>query len=184
MNHLLKIIFVCFFTSPVPFLKAQTKEVQEINWMTFEQAVEASKKAPRKIFIDVYTDWCGWCKRMDATTFSHPEIVTYMNEKYYAVKLDAEMKDTVVFNGHTFVNPNPTVKRSSHQLAASLLEGKMSYPTTVYLDESINLLTSALPGYLTPTALEPILKFYGGNHHKTTSWEEFQKTFVSGIKAE
>ena len=184
MNHSLKIIFVCFLISPVLFSKAQTKESPKINWMTFEQAVEASKKVPRKIFIDVYTDWCGWCKRMDATTFSHPEIVTYMNEKYYAVKLDAEMKDTVVFKDHTFVNPNPAGKRSSHQLAVSLLEGKMSYPTTVYLDENVNLLTSALPGYLTPAALEPILKFYGGDHHKTISWEDFQKSFVGEVKTE
>lgn len=184
MNKLLQIFSLFLFIISAFAGNAQTKDNPKINWMTFEQAVEANKKEPRKIFIDVYTDWCGWCKKMDVTTFSHPQIVAYMNEKFYAVKLDAEMKDTVVLNGHTFVNPNPTARRSSHQLAVSLLNGKMSYPTTVYLDENINLLTPALPGYLTPETLEPILKFYGGNHHNNTPWADFQKSFISSIKVE
>ena len=38
-----------------------------LTWISFEQAVELQKKEPRKILIDVYTDWCGWCKKMDKT---------------------------------------------------------------------------------------------------------------------
>ncbi|MBI4946326.1 MAG: DUF255 domain-containing protein [Bacteroidetes bacterium] len=151
-----------------------------IHWHTFQEAVELGKKEKKKVFIDVYTSWCGWCKVMDKNTFTNPVIASYINEKFYAVKLDAEMKDTVRFNNNTFVNPSPNVPRSTHQLAQSLLGNKLSYPTTVYLDEDFNLITQ-VPGYLQPAQLEPIVKYFGENVYKTIQWEEYSKTFKSEI---
>lgn len=148
---------------------------EEIKWMSFEEAVAASRKNPKKLLIDVYTDWCGWCKKLDNVTYKDPALVKYVNKNYYSVKLDAEMKDTVVFNNHTFVNPNPDKGRSSHELAISLLGGQMSYPTTVILDEGFNLVTQPVKGYLDAPSMLQILKFFGDNAYKTSSWEEYQK---------
>lgn len=161
----------------------QPPKAETIEWVSFTQAVKLNQEAKpkKKIFIDVYTDWCGWCKVMDKNTFSHPVIAKYMNEKYHCVKLNAEMKDTIVFNGNVFVNPNPSIKRSTHQLAASLLNNRLSYPTTVYLDENFNLL-SQVPGYLQPVQMEPIVKFFGENAYSSTTWEEYKKTFKGEIK--
>lgn len=147
---------------------------EKINWMSFEEAVAATQKNPKKIFIDVYTDWCGWCKRMDATTFVDPTLVKYMNEKYYAVKLDAETQDTINFAGTAYVNPNPGVKRSTHQLAYSILNGQMSYPTVVIWYEGNNI--HPLPGYRQANELLLYLKFYGENAYKNMTFEEFQKS--------
>lgn len=147
---------------------------EKINWMSFEEAVAATQKNPKKIFIDVYTDWCGWCKRMDATTFVDPTLVKYMNEKYYAVKLDAETQDTINFAGTSYVNPNPGVKRSTHQLAYSILNGQMSYPTVVIWYEGNNI--HPLPGYRQANELLLYLKFYGENAYKNMTFEEFQKS--------
>lgn len=180
----IKIIFPLFvsglfFCSFIFYYKGGA---EKIKWVSFTEAVELNKKEKKKIFIDVYTDWCGWCKVMDKNTFSHPVIAKYMNEKFYSVKLNAEMKDTVVFNGNVFVNPNPKQMRSTHQLAASLLSNKLSYPTTVYLDENFSLLTQ-VPGYLQPTQMEPIVKYFGENSYSTIKWEDFQKTFKGEIAA-
>ncbi len=41
-----------------------------VRWLSWEEAIELSKEDPRKIVIDVYTEWCGWCKKMDKTTFA------------------------------------------------------------------------------------------------------------------
>ena len=158
------------------------EEGEKIKWHTFQEAVELSKKEKKKVFIDVYTQWCGWCKVMEKNTFTNPVIAKYVNEKYYAVRLDAEMKDTVVFNNYSFVNPNPSVPRSTHQLASSLLSNKLSYPTTVYLDENFNMLTQ-VPGYLQPNQLEPILKYFGDNVYPTVKWDDYQKNFKSEITA-
>lgn len=143
----------------------------KINWMSFEQAVALNDKNPKKIFIDIYTDWCGWCKRMDATTFIDSGVVAYMNANFYAVKLNAETKDTIRFRDKIFVF-KPEFK--SNELALSLLQGKMSYPSFVVMDEQYSLL-SPLAGYQTPAQLQPVLLYFGENTYKNQSWEEYSK---------
>ena len=153
---------------------------QGIKWLSFEQAVELNKKNSKKFIIDIYTDWCGWCKKMDASTYTNPVIIDYVNTYYYAVKLNAERKDTVIFQDHTFVNENKNGGRSTHQLAESLLNGKMSYPTTVFMNEKYELLTP-VAGYLTQNDLEPILSFFATDKYLSMSFEQFKASFVSKI---
>ena len=160
---------------------AQLLTTGSVNWMTLEQALKKQEKEPRKIFIDVYTDWCGWCKKMDAATFTHPVIAKYLNEKYYAVKFNAEQKDSIVFQGKTFINQNPEGTRNAHDLAVAMLQGKMGYPSIVFLDEKSNVITS-VSGFQQPQGLEPILNFFIDDKHLTTKWEDFQKSFKSEIQ--
>src|SRR5260370_42057313 len=98
-----------------------------VKWMSFEEAVEKSKTEKRKIFIDVFTDWCGWCKVMDKNTFPDPEIARILNENYYPVKFNAEQTGDVAFRGATF-KFIAQGNRGYHQLAAALLNNQMSYP--------------------------------------------------------
>jgi thioredoxin-related protein len=148
----------------------------KIKWLDIEEAAALNKKKPKKIFIDTYTDWCGWCKKMDQTTFVNPVIVEYMNQNYYAVKFNAERKDTVNFNGKQYINPNPAGTRSSHQLAQELLAGRMSYPSFVILDETLTKVTT-VPGYRKAPEFETILHYFGENAYKTQKWEEFGPSF-------
>lgn len=143
-----------------------------IQWMSWEQAVQRAKtdEQPKKIFIDFYTDWCGWCKRMDATTFADPNVVAYMNQHYYPVKFDAETMDTIVFNGTTFLNSDPTYKKTGargkvHILAYSLLEGQLSYPSYAILDANFTRL-HILKGYKSVESLMSNLLFFGGEEFK------------------
>lgn len=154
---------------------------EEIKWLTFDQAIELNKKNPRKIMVDVYTDWCGWCKKLDASTFKHPVIAKYVNEKYYAVKFNAESKDPVVLKNHTFVNPNPQSKNSTHQLAAAMLNNRLSYPTTVFFDEEFNLL-SPVPGYQDASTMEVIINYFGSESYKNQKFDDYKSTFSSEIK--
>jgi thioredoxin-related protein len=155
-------------------------KVEKIKWYSFEDAYQLNKKKQKKIFVDVYTDWCGWCKKMDADTFTHPLIVEYMNDNFYCVKLDAERKDTVVIDGVTFTNSNPNSKRSSHQLAVELLKGKMSYPSYVFLNEKSQWLT-VVPGYQPPKEFESVIHYFGDDAYQKTPWEEYKATFIGKI---
>ncbi len=152
-----------------------------VKWLTIEQAQELNKKEPRKFFIDVYTDWCGWCKKMDQTTYKNPVIAKILNTKYYPVKFNAESKEPVEFAGHTFTYQQGTGGRGAHQLAIALLQGKLAFPSVAYLDEKMQLLT-VVPGYFTAEGLEPILQYFATDAYKTTSWQDYQKSFVSEIK--
>ena len=148
----------------------------KIKWMDFEEATALNEKKPKKFFLDMYTDWCGWCKKMDASTFVNPVIVKYMNDNFYAVKFNAERKDTINFSGKTYINANPAGTRSSHQLAQELMSGRMSYPSFLFLDEDAKKITT-VPGYRKAPEFESILHYIGEDAYKTQKWEEFSVSF-------
>ncbi len=148
-----------------------------VQWLTFEQAVELSKKEKRPVFIDVYTDWCGWCKVMDKNTFSEPQVAKLLNEKFYAVKFDAEQKEDVVFAGTTFKFV-PSGSKGYHQLAAALLNNQMSYPTVVFLAEDFSMI-QPLPGYRKADEFHKIAQFIGEGHYKSMKWNEWEAKYKS-----
>lgn len=173
-----KASFLIFFLISILSFAQEDKKAS-IEWMSFEEAVMANNKEPKKFMIDVYTDWCGWCKRMDRTTFQDPKVVAVVNKYYHAVKLNAERKDTVILDDRTFVNEKPKGKRHPHQLAISLMQGKMTYPTVVYLDEKGNML-QPIPGFQSTENILPILNYFGSDAYKNTNWEDFQARFEQG----
>jgi len=122
---------------------------ESIQWMTFVEAVNKAnidKEARKPLFIDVYTDWCGWCKKMDQTTFADPEMAKFINENFYPVKVDAEMKETIIYNGDTLAYLPNMGRKGTHLLAAKLLGGQMSYPTYVVLDKNFAMV-DRIKGY-------------------------------------
>lgn len=140
------------------------QEKSKINWMSIDQAFAAIKKEPRKIVIDVYTDWCGWCKVMDKNTFSDAKVIDFVNKKYYAVKLNAEQAGQIKVGDKTYTYPD---------LASQLMQGRMSYPTIVYLDEKFNMI-QPIPGYQDAKAFHQVITFLGDDHFKKTDFEKYK----------
>lgn len=177
-QYLLLIGILLLNLCSLPSLKAQEKAGNNnqagIKWMTFEEAVKKNKKKPKKIFIDVYTDWCGWCKKMDKETFLNPQVVEYINKNYYPVKFNAEQKEPVTFKGQEFVSTDPAKPKSAHQLAIALLKQELRYPSYVILDGESEWLYK-VKGYKTSEDLLPILKYYGSDQYKVMSWTEFNE---------
>jgi thioredoxin-related protein len=160
-------------------VSAFTANAQEVNWLSFEEALELNKKNPKPIMVDLYTDWCGWCKRMDATTYKNEVIVKYINDNYYAVKMDGEGKDDITFKGRTFKFVQKG-RSKYHELAAAILNGKLSYPSTAFFDSKEQLI-QAVPGYLVKERFEKILAYFSGEAYKNTPWQDFEKNFKSSL---
>ncbi len=156
---------------------AQEKQESPVVWMSFEQAIEKSKIEKRKIFIDVYTDWCGWCKVMDKNTFSEAQVAKILNEKFYPVKFDAEQTADVLFQGNTFKFV-PYGNKGTHQLAMALLNNQMSYPTVVFLDEEFRMI-QPLAGYQKTEEFHKIIQFIGDDHYKKMKWADWQAVYKS-----
>lgn len=162
-----------------PAAESTPAEKDPIEWLTMEEALERCKTEPRKLVIDVFTDWCGWCKRMDATTFKNPVVAQVISQHYYAVKFDAESKKDIIFNGtvYKFV---PNGSRGHHELAAALLQGRMGYPTIVFLDEKLNLI-QPISGYRKASELDPILNYFGANYYLSVPWEQFMQEYKTPV---
>ncbi|NER10732.1 Thioredoxin-related protein [Muriicola jejuensis] len=148
-------------------------QAQQVQWLTWQEATELARKDgnTKKIFIDVYTDWCGWCKRMDQDTFQNPQVAAYMNENFYMVKMDGEGKEPIEFKGKTYTYV-PSGRRGYHQFAAALLQGRLSYPTVVFLDEQFNML-SPVPGYQKPGPFLNIARYFGEDIYKELDWKTY-----------
>ena len=145
---------------------------QDVKWYSWEEASELSKTSPKKVFVDVYTDWCGWCKKMDASTFKDAEIVNYLNDNFYPVKFNAEQKDQISFNGTDF-KFIAQGRRGVHQLASALLDGRMGYPAFVLLDESFARIMIS-PGFKKAPQLQQELTFAKEEKYKKMSWEAYK----------
>lgn len=169
------IILIIAFTFSVLAFPQQNK----IKWYSIEEAEKLIKENPRPIFIDAFTDWCGWCKKLDQDTFSNPVITEILSTKFYPVKFDAEGKDSVAFQGKTYINDGKAGK--AHQLAVAMLKGQLSYPTVVFLNEKGQLL-APVPGYREPKEMEVLLSFFSEKAYEKQKWEDFQKSFQGRVK--
>ena len=149
---------------------------QTVEWLSFGEAIEKSKVERKKIFVDVYTKWCGWCKKMDKATFQDPQIANYINENYYAVKFDAEDRNSIDFKDKTykFVKSG---RRGYHELAAAITKGNLRYPTVVFLDENLNVI-QPIPGYQDAKSFEMIMTYFAEDFFKNTPWRKYKQEYV------
>ena len=173
MKKLTLIIATILFLSSQTDAQTLTNS-SKVKWISFEEAVKLQKETPKTIFIDMYTDWCGWCKKMDQATFTNPNIATYLNSNFYCVKFDAERKDTVFYKGKKYVNQGQG-RRPTHQLAIELLKGRMSYPTIVYIDDDFNV--NPVGGYMDPIKIEPLLVYFAERIHKSAQFDDYNVYF-------
>ena len=151
----------------------------QVRWMSMEEALARTEVEPRKIFVDVYTDWCGWCKKMDKNTFTNDKVAKYLNEVYYPVKFDAEYKKDINFDGKVYKYIK-TYRGGYHELATHILIGKLSFLSFVFLDENMALIQS-IPGYQDVLSMDMILHYFGENYHKSTPWRKYEKEFIHNL---
>ncbi len=172
-------VLVMLITGLTGMKSIKRDEGSVVKWMTLEQAIEKSKTEKRKIVMDVYTDWCGWCKVMDKNTFSEPAVAKLLNEKFYAVKFDAEQTADVVFRGTTYKFV-PQGNTGVHQFAAALLNNQLSYPTVVFIEEDFKSV-SPIPGFKKADEFHKMLTFFSENYYKKGDQgrAEFEKVYKS-----
>lgn len=155
---------------------------QKINWMTMNEAIAAQKEHPKKIFMDVYTTWCGPCKMLDRDTFSNKDVINFINENYYAVKFNAEGTEEIDYQDFVYTNPNyqeGRKGRNSQHLFAHALKVR-GYPSMVFFKKNGDVI-QAISGYRKPHELEIYLKMIANDDYlKLTTveaWQAYQENF-------
>ena len=138
---------------------------EPLKWLSVQELEERMKTEKRKIIFDIYTDWCGWCKKMDKGTFQNKVIAKYLNENYYAVKVNAEQAQEIVFKQKTYKYVQQG-RSGVHEFALYITGNNLrGYPSLSFMDEDLNILTS-FAAYMTPENIEPLLHFFAKNKHK------------------
>jgi len=157
---------------------------QEIKWMSMNQALAAQLKNPKKIFVDVYTNWCGPCKMLDRDTFSNTDVANYINKHFYAVKFNAEGDETINYKEVTYLNPSydsakANRRNGKHQFTRHM--GVRAYPTVLFIDEKGNLINK-VRSYRTPQQMELYLKLFGTDLWKEIKTQEAFEEYVNNFK--
>ncbi len=150
------------------------KPSPEMKWLSFDKGLEQAKTGKKKILVDVYTDWCGWCKKMDKEVFNHELVAPYLSNQYVLIKLNAESDAAASYKNQ---------KTSERGLAQAF--GVTGYPTLLFLESNGEYITP-LPGYVKAEDFLPILKYFSEDHYKTKQWnvylEEYKKETAKKIK--
>jgi thioredoxin-related protein len=149
-----------FVTAPA----ARPAVAGEIGWRGWDSGLREARAAGRPVLVDVYTDWCGWCKRMDRDVYARAEVRDYLAQRFVTVRLNAEAGDAARYDGRSF---------TSRTLAAYFRVN--GYPTTIFLDPNGGHLAN-VPGYVAPDRFMQLLRYIGDGHYERgVSFQDFAR---------
>jgi thioredoxin-related protein len=138
-------------------------ETDELKWNSYSEAISIAKETNKKVLVDVFTTWCGWCKKMDKDVYANAEIKAYLEKNFVLAKLNAES-----LKQHTLDSATVTEAQISKAF------GITGYPTTLFLNNEGKAIT-LIPGYIKVDVFKNVLIFINEEFYKTTSWDDFLK---------
>ncbi len=146
------------------------KEKSPIVWNDYDDGLKLAAKSKKPIMVDFYTDWCGWCKKLDKTTYADSTVAKYVSDHFIAVKINAESKEALDL---------PTGTSNGAGVARDF--GVRGYPSIWFLDSNAGKITN-LPGYRPPEQFIHVLRFIGEEIYKTKSFQEYYTEATSTNK--
>ena len=140
------------------------KQKKDVEWFKYDEGLKLAKEKNLHVLVNFTTSWCGWCKRMNKTTFKEPEVVKLMNNSFVSVKVDAESKNELNIDGYKITERNLALTEF----------GARSYPTYWFLKPDGQKL-GQLQGYQQADIFIDVLYFMKENLYDKMTFEEYMK---------
>ena len=164
-------LILIFFFGIRPYLKTSQQGAEAVeennllalNWLSYNEGLARAEKENKYVLIDFYTDWCGYCKKMDKNTYSNEEVKKILSKKFVIIRVNAESDSKVIENG----------KEITERELAKLYKVS-GYPTTWFL-ESNHSRVAPLPGYVTTEQFIPVLNYISEGWYKSISFKEYSE---------
>lgn len=168
-----KVVFLFFILTITGLAFSIKKQGKKVNWISFQEAEKKMNEKELPVIVDVYTDWCGWCKVMDSKTYSKSHVANYLNNKFYAIKFNAESREDIIWRGNVYrFDPQKNI----HSLALALITGEKGYPNTVFIADKYAQPLS-VPGYMKPNEFQVFLTYFGEKKHESSDFETYARGF-------
>jgi thioredoxin-related protein len=152
-------------TGPAWVSGARAAGAEDVEWLGWNKAMAEAASKDRPILVDVYTNWCGWCKRMDRDVYARADVRQYLSRHFVAVRLNAESLDEVRFEDRAY-----TLRGLAQRFHVS------GYPTTIFLKSNGEHLAS-VPGYVPADRFKLLLRYIGEDHiGRGVQWPDFERT--------
>ena len=145
MTRQTQILLIVFTALVLPAMAGASA----IDWKSYKTGMDEAQSAEKKIFVHFRTDWCTYCRKMDATTFKDETVVDYLNENFIPILVDGDKQKKVAVD-----------------------YGVKGYPTNWFLTETEERISS-LPGYVDAKRFLLILKYLHTDDYKEMSFTEF-----------
>jgi len=115
----------------------QGPTLPSVKWSNLEEASKVAKASNKPVFVMVYADWCGYCHKMEATTFRDPAIVAKLNGQFVPAKLNGESSKKITIG-----------KQSLTEGQWAMSQGVEGFPALIMLDSKGRTIVQ-YPGFLT-----------------------------------
>ncbi|MBX7242446.1 MAG: DUF255 domain-containing protein [Bacteroidia bacterium] len=143
-----------------------------VKWEKLDVAVENARKDGKFLFLDVYTDWCGWCKKMDKSTYRDTALIRILNSQFHPVKLDAE-QESIMAGGKKYLSNG----QQFNELAVSVMNGQMAFPTTIILKPDMSGVYKQA-GFIDGITMRAISSFFGQKlYEKNVDFNTYVKNY-------
>jgi thioredoxin-related protein len=132
-----------------------------LTWYKYDEGLAKAKKEKKHVVLHFYTNWCGWCKRMDKQTFADQQVRRVLNEDYVTIRVNGQSGENVSIDG----------KDATERQVAGMY-GVRAYPITWFLKPSGERIAPK-SGYCSAEEFLYILNWVKDDLYEKMSFQEF-----------
>ncbi len=142
---------------------AQQSAPKSMQWVALDEAVKTAAASGKYVFVTVYTDWCGYCRKLNNVTFKAGPVLEELHKNFQSVRINAESKQPVIWQG----------KKMSEREVAGEAWGVTGYPTMLFMSPKGEIIGS-YSAYAAPELMVNLLTYISsGARERKVSFEDF-----------